>query len=46
VNKTISELQADAMKLTSLLEMLEVYASRDALNVEISKEKLDEFTYL
>lgn len=46
VNKTIAELQADAMKLSALLSMLEVYALRDALNVEITNEKLDEFTYM
>lgn len=46
VNKSISQLQEDAYKLQSLLATLEVYGARDALNVEISKEKLDEFTYL
>lgn len=46
VNKTIAELQAEAMKLNALLSMLEVYALRDALNVEITNEKLDEFTYM
>lgn len=46
VNKTISLLQEETFKLQCLLLMLEVYASRDALSVEVSKEKLDEFTYL
>lgn len=46
VNRTITELQSETMKLSALLSMLEVYASRDALNVEISNEKLDDFTYM
>lgn len=46
VNKTISELQAETLKLSSLLATLEVYGKRDSLSVEISNEKLDEFTYL
>lgn len=46
VNKSISLLQEETFKLQCLLSMLEVYGSRDALSVEVSKEKLDEFTYI
>lgn len=46
VNQAISELQADAHRMECLLAVLEVYGARDALNVEITSEKLDEFSYL
>lgn len=46
INNTISELQSEKYKLSNLLATLDVYCARDSLNVEISKEKLDEFTYL
>lgn len=46
VNEKLALLQAEKIKLSSALLTLEVYAARDALNVEICGEKLDEFTYL
>ncbi|OBA20500.1 hypothetical protein METBIDRAFT_43406 [Metschnikowia bicuspidata var. bicuspidata NRRL YB-4993] len=46
VNDRLAELQSEKVKLACALSTLEVYAKRDALNVEICSEKLDEFTYL
>lgn len=46
VNKTVAELRVERHKLARSLQMLDTYAKREALNVEICSEKLDEFTYL
>lgn len=46
VNKSLGLLQAQVHKLKAHMDLLDVYAKRDALNVEMTSEKLDEFTFL
>lgn len=46
VNETLSKLQVESMKLENTLATFDVYAKRDALNVEQCNQKLEEFTYM
>ncbi|KAF3986902.1 hypothetical protein FT663_02567 [Candidozyma haemuli var. vulneris] len=46
VNRSLGQLQAQRHKLKAHMDLLDVYAKRDALNVELTSEKLDEFTFL
>lgn len=46
VNATLSKLQIEAIRLENTLATFDVYAKRDALNVEQCNQKLEEFTYL
>ncbi|QRG40730.1 hypothetical protein FDK38_005219 [Candidozyma auris] len=46
VNKTLGQLQLQRHKLKAHMDLLDVYAKRDALNVEMTSEKLDEFAFM
>ena len=46
LNEKLSKLQAAAHKLESTLATYEIYAKRDALNVQQCSGKLEEFMYL
>lgn len=46
VNTSLGLLQAEVHKLKAHMDLLDVYAKRDSLNVEMTTEKLDEFTFL
>lgn len=46
VNKELLELQIQRFKLSTVVESLEKTTEREALHVQITNEKLEEFTYL
>lgn len=46
VDKSLASLHAERHRLNMAISMLEIYAKRDAISVEVATEKLDEFTYI
>ncbi|WPK25298.1 hypothetical protein PUMCH_002609 [Australozyma saopauloensis] len=46
INEKLAKLQAETIKLECTLSTFDLYAKRDAINVELCSEKLEEFSYI